>query len=334
MALPIFLVLDGREYGGIEAHVCHLWRLLSQAGHCVTLLLWQRYDDGSFKTQLNLQQLPHIGLIGSPRQKLQQLRQLAQKGVLHSHGYKAGILCRLAALGSGRRAISTFHAGECGHGKLRCYQWLDRLSARSSINLAVSERIAAQLPGSPMVIKNFVTHIAAPRQATGTPLQIGFIGRYCLDKGLDRLVALAQQLPQFGWHSFGAGELAPLLTPSNIEDHGFCHQVDRALAQLDLLVLPSRYEGLPLVALEALAAGVPVVAFAVGDLAKLIDDRVGRLVPENELTQMAQALRQLAAQTPAQWQQLRSQGQARVQAQWQGQQTLSQCLSCYQSASQ
>src|SRR5436853_484770 len=65
----------------------------------------------------------------------------------------------------------------------------------------------------------------------------------------------------------------------------------RYLAALDVFVLTSRSEGLPLVVLEAWAAGVPVVASAVGGLPKVIDPgRTGLLFPSGNEAALAEAL--------------------------------------------
>jgi glycosyltransferase involved in cell wall biosynthesis len=58
------------------------------------------------------------------------------------------------------------------------------------------------------------------------------------------------------------------------------------MAALDVFTLTSRWESFPLVVLEAMTLGVPVVAFAVGDVPYQIGD-AGRLVPEQDPTAAA-----------------------------------------------
>lgn len=76
------------------------------------------------------------------------------------------------------------------------------------------------------------------------------------------------------------------------------HREDKAdlLAACDLFVLPSRLEGLGVAALEAMSAGRPVVASAVGGLGEaVVDGETGRLVPPEDPKRLAAALDELIA---------------------------------------
>jgi glycosyltransferase involved in cell wall biosynthesis len=66
------------------------------------------------------------------------------------------------------------------------------------------------------------------------------------------------------------------------------------LAAADVFVLASRYEGNPLVVMEAMAAGRPVVATAVGCLPELVSDETGRLVPAGDGPALSAAMVALA----------------------------------------
>lgn len=327
--IPLVLVVDGKDFGGIEAHICQLYHKLVAESWQVSVMILGCYPKSSFKIQLKLQKIPFFELSGSILHQWQRLKSLNQTHLLHSHGYKAGILCRLAALGH-KPVISTHHAGETGKGRIWAYNHLDTLLSPLSINLAVSRPIAARLKQRCRIIKNFVN----PAQVHNTPnrnqLHIGFAGRYCYDKGFDRFCRLSSTLPMHHWHSFGDGELKHCLTGSNINDHGHVTNLRERLAALDLLVIPSRYEGLPLVALEAMAAGVAVVAFNVGDLSRLIDDQVGALVDEQEEDRLATAVTDYCAQPYRHRVKLSHNARARIETHWLGQETAALCQQAYQ----
>jgi glycosyltransferase involved in cell wall biosynthesis len=71
------------------------------------------------------------------------------------------------------------------------------------------------------------------------------------------------------------------------------------LGATDLFVLSSRYEGLPLALMEAMAAGNPVVATDVGGVAEVVaDESVGVVVPAAQPARLAQAIGRLLASQP------------------------------------
>nr|BCX01989.1 MAG: glycosyl transferase family 1 [Bacteroidota bacterium] len=76
---------------------------------------------------------------------------------------------------------------------------------------------------------------------------------------------------------------------------GLRNDVPELLAQADMLLLPSDWEGVPLVVLEAMAAGKPVVATRVGGVPELVEDgRTGLLVPPQDPEALAAAILRLA----------------------------------------
>jgi glycosyltransferase involved in cell wall biosynthesis len=101
----------------------------------------------------------------------------------------------------------------------------------------------------------------------------------------------------------GQGPLADELTRrhdelglgSRLQILGYRPDAPRLTAGADLFVLASHHEGLPVAVMEALAAGVPVVATQVGGLAEAVRDGTsGRLVPPHRPDLLAAAIAQLA----------------------------------------
>jgi glycosyltransferase involved in cell wall biosynthesis len=104
------------------------------------------------------------------------------------------------------------------------------------------------------------------------------------------------------WIFCGAGSLDAALRADAtargipVRFTGFRPDVARCLAASDVAVLPSLHEGLGVAALEAMAAGRPVVASRVGGLAEVVvDGETGALVPPRDADALAAALRTLAA---------------------------------------
>ncbi len=114
-------------------------------------------------------------------------------------------------------------------------------------------------------------------------------GRLHPQKGFDRLIAHLNSMPKDRpWHLtiLGEGSERPLLE-SLIQTHGLDHRVSMpglndcpwpVYAAADAFLLPSRFEGLPNVALEALACGTPVIAMkeagGIGEIAALSNNAV------------------------------------------------------------
>lgn len=283
----VWLAIDARQVGGIEIHITHLARDLRARGVEATIVLVADHGSTPFIALLREQGLPWR-VCRNSRDFVRTLAHQSATLLLHTHGYKAGILGRLTAWCSGKTVVSTFHSGDDGEGWRKLYSWLDRVTAPFAKCIAVSEPIARKLPVASTVISNFV-----PMPAAAVPLagrRIAFVGRLSGEKGPERFCQLAALCPAGEFHLYGDGPLRSRLQQQygdRVALHGFC-QMQNEWQQIDLLCITSRFEGLPLVALEAMAHGIPVCTFAVGGLVSLIDHKSnGWLVEPGQVPQMA-----------------------------------------------
>lgn len=271
MAGEVWQLVDSGGVGGIETHVRLLAGALIAAGHPARVVLLADHGDNPWLGQLAAAGLPVTVLNGRFGTLLRRMR-AERPALIHTHGYKAGILGRIAARIAGIPSVSTFHAGERGAFPVSFYQSVDEATSRLSRRIAVSRPIAERLPQPVAVIGNFV---AVPAEAPAPPAAdvVGFVGRLSPEKGPDlfcRIAGLSTHPPAFALFGDGPmrGELETAAAP--VHFHGLVTQPERIWPRIGLLLMPSRAEGLPLAALEAMAAGVPVAAAAVGALPDLI----------------------------------------------------------------
>lgn len=290
---PIWLLVDSRSVGGIETHIGALAEGLLAAGQRPEVVLWQDYGGHPLAGRLAAAGVPLRHLGGRFPTLLRGLR--TARPVLHTHGYKAGIVGRIAARLAGTPVVSTFHAGEPGSGKLRLYLMLDRATARLGRSIAVSPAIARSLPGPAELIPNFVTVPDEPLPAA-RPATVAFVGRLSEEKGPDLFAQLAAAVPGVTFLAFGDGPMRGALDGAPVTWRGMVPDMGPHWGEIGLLCMPSRHEGLPLAALEAMARGIPVAAFAVGALPEVIQDGVnGWLAAPQDLTGLQAAVRRWAA---------------------------------------
>ncbi|MDX1739607.1 MAG: glycosyltransferase family 4 protein, partial [Alphaproteobacteria bacterium] len=91
-----------------------------------------------------------------------------------------------------------------------------------------------------------------------------------------------------------------LLYGRDVTFHGYT-DMEKIWDQVGMLCMPSRYEGLPMAALEAMSRGIPVLASEVGDLPYLIEqDKSGWTFPISELDKFCNAIRDWQSMSPDQ----------------------------------
>ena len=161
------------------------------------------------------------------------------------------------------------------------------------------------------VIPNAALFIA-PRLSAQTEKRVIAVGRLDYQKGFDRLIQawrLVQQNPvcqDWRLDIFGQGEWQEMLE-AMIHEYGLTHsahintpskRIGEEYAASSLLVMSSHYEGFPMVMIEAMACGLPVVAFdfKCGPKDIILEGQNGIIVPEGDIPQLAQAITQLIEQ--------------------------------------
>jgi glycosyltransferase involved in cell wall biosynthesis len=160
------------------------------------------------------------------------------------------------------------------HRSLHTYR--DKVSRYIALNeFSRRKFIEGGLPADRVVIKpNFVESRTVPRTAREGFL---FVGRLSVEKGIDVLLRATALLPNGTLRVIGTGPEAARLKgmPRIVAMGPQPEEVVRAeMAKAAALVLPSIwYEGLPMVAIEAYAAGLPLIASRIGGLAELVNDK-------------------------------------------------------------
>jgi glycosyltransferase involved in cell wall biosynthesis len=247
--------------------------------------------------------------------------------IVHAHGSKAGLIARLAVRIAGNPpVVVTVHSHVLYGGisplmrwvYLHLERWLTRRTARV---IAVSGALAAELtgvfelPADKVVMIHNGLDLApylgagsrdAVRARLGLPLDAfvyGIAARFAPQKGLDAFVAAAAPVLEADPGSWlvMAGD-GPLLesvraqarktrVANRVVFPGFETDVPGLLSALDVYVNSSVSEALGIGTIEAMAAGLPVVATAVGGTPEVVEDGVtGTLVPGGRAKPLTDAL--------------------------------------------
>ncbi|MBO2448259.1 glycosyltransferase [Actinomadura barringtoniae] len=267
----------------------------------------------------------------SPRDDMAALKTLTRVlaegryDVVHTHSAKGGVIGRVAAARAGvPRIVHTWHGFPFNEfqswARRTAYIRLERIAAKHTdaflaigsetittalrLGLATPERIRLSWPA--VDIGAYATapgSRAQARRRLDLPLGVkvvGSIGRLTFQKGPEIFARALARLPDdvFGlWVGGGAmaDELAKLTAKLGIEDRmrwlGHRDDVADVLPAFDVMAMSSRWEGLPCVLVEAIGAGIPLVATAVPSNQDLVQaGETGMLVPPADPEQLAGAI--------------------------------------------
>ena len=225
-----------------------------------------------------------------------------------------GLGAMAAARLARRRLVATLHLFIPGRAS-----WRDQVSSvalrlpRSVMCVAssVAEDVTRAGGRATVVLNGIAPPVFAPtpRAALGlaeTDFVVGGLGRLDPQKGWDLLCRVAgrvrEEVPDAVFVVLGdgpeRGRLEGIRECANVRFLGYRERASSLLKAFDVLVMPSRYEAFPFVAIEAMHAGVPIVATEVGGLAEALDG-CGVLVPPERDDLLAEALIGLASDPQA-----------------------------------
>jgi glycosyltransferase involved in cell wall biosynthesis len=260
--------------------------------------------------------------------KLYRLLRRERFDLVHAHSTKAGLLGRWAARLAGVPAILfTAHGWAFTEGRSafqrRLLATLERWTSRVThqiicvsehdrqlaLRFGVARSTQLRLIHNGLDETSFFIKGADESRGGVTPLRpkgegpiLTFVGRLARPKEPLLLLDALQRLPRGRLIVVGDGPLRPSLEEQiqlkgltdRVKMMGRRPDVSEILAASDIFVFVSRWEGLPLVIIEAMLAGLPVVATRVGGVAELVEDGVtGFLVPPGDAAALSQALEKL-----------------------------------------
>jgi glycosyltransferase involved in cell wall biosynthesis len=322
----VLQVLEPR-LGGVPGYVAALSHGLAERGWRVSVAgpssghMERLARSGVAIHDLAIAHRPAVGDLAHVR-RLARLVRHEGVGLIHAHSTKAGLLAGLAGRLANVPSLYTPHAWafeqSIGRAARTGYAALERVLAarchRAIALVADAERIAARANGiaSPCGLHVIHTGIralelperASARDALGIAedaLVAAWIGRRAPQKRPWDLAPLARRLAGAGvelialGHGLPGSREAAALRAAGGRVLAADERPARLYAAADILVQTSAWEGLPLSVLEAMSAGLPVVAYDVGGLREQVEDGVtGHLVPCGQLEWLADRITALA----------------------------------------
>lgn len=252
---------------------------------------------------------------------------LRDQGVDHLHNHIAKASCTVAMLAS---ALSRIPYSFTIHGPdifFEPHHWrIDEKTRRAAFVACISEFcrsqvmcFAAQSDWHKLHIIHCAIDPARYAPAAHSSNRLLFVGRLAAVKGMPILLTALRDLPG-DWHLTVIGdgpdraalEAQAQGLPVTFLGYRSQAEVAQTLHQTDLFVLPSFAEGVPVVLMEAMASGVPVITTQIAGIPELVQDGIsGHLVPPGDTGALRSAIAAALAD-PARRRQMGAQGRARV----------------------
>ncbi len=324
MLINVLHILTSFEVGGAEMVALEVLRSLDRERFSVGVCslggpgpMQERFAAAGVQTDW-LRRSPYLpGYDASLAVGLARLLRRRRVQVVHTHNSFATIYGATAARLAGVPAVvCTQHAvGSNGtstpsilqraaRGCVTHFVTVSEFVRRAAVRKGYVQSARTSVVYNGVDISRFARHerVAEPRER----LIVGSVGRLSHEKGYDVLIEayaeIAPDAPDTELWLVGDGAERPVLKDQarglglegRVRFFGLRDDVPELLIQMDLFVLPSRTEGLPVAVLEAMACGLAVVATEVGGVPEVVAaDRTGLLVSPEEPDALAGAMERL-----------------------------------------
>jgi glycosyltransferase involved in cell wall biosynthesis len=321
-----YIVTRADPIGGVQIHIKDLAAAAQAEGHDVTVLAG---GSGPFIDLLRAQNTPtvvlrHLTVPVSPLGDIRALSEIRRiladlrPDLLALHSAKAGVLGRLAGRSLGIPAVLTAHGWTFTPGFPRVqgavYRHVERLVGPLTKKIiAVSEfdrRLALEAgivdADRIVTVHNGIPDIAPQLRAdpARTPTRLVMVARFSPQKDHQTLLRALSSLQDLTWELdlIGDGPLidrmkslaASLGLTGRVRFLGQRMDVDRLLAQAQVSILATNWEGFPLSILESMRAGLPVIASSVGGVEEaVVDAQSGYLVARGDVGTLRDRIRTL-----------------------------------------
>jgi glycosyltransferase involved in cell wall biosynthesis len=360
-AIRILYIITLPGVGGAQSHVLALIRGVAGAAdiHLATSAKGPLTEAAeSFGAVVHI--LPSLGRSINPFNDIQSVRECLQlirdvhPALVHLHSSKAGVVGRIAAKRAGVPAIFTAHGWGFKPGVpvvRRSIVWLSEALAAPLATrvICVSDydrQLACRyLPGGEekyTMIHNGICAEAPLAFPDADNVKIIMTARFQEPKEQQLLLRAFAMLDRPRAQILFAGEGNELVTcqaiarnlgiAENVHFLGDRNDISNLLAQSQIFVLLSRYEGLPISVLEAMRAGLPVIASRVGGIPEQVDNgATGFLIDPGDVSAVASALSTLIA-GPKLRRQMGEAGRRKFRQKFMVEEMLAQTIEVYEQA--
>lgn len=322
--MKLLYIITLAEHGGAQAHVRTLLaRMQGQTELALATSVEGWLTEQARALGVPVYLVPELVQPLSPGkdfravQAIHRLFRQLKPDLVHLHSSKAGLLGRVAARLAGIPTVFTAHGWAFTEGasanRRRLAIWSERLAAPlaariisvSSYDTKLAGRCRVGRPGQVVTIHNGIPEMAGGRTAPDNPssCRVVMTARFAPPKDQAALIRAVAQMPEIQLTLIGEGEFLAaaqaLAAELGIQDRvvflGARSDVPELLCQADVFALISNYEGFPISILEAMRAGLPIIASDVGGVREAVQPGVnGLLVPRADEATLVSALKALA----------------------------------------